>query len=199
MSRALTRREKVFMGILAVLLLVLAYYLAVWQPAQEQLIAIENAKLELRGEIDLETAKSARLKQMTRRLNDPGQEGTLPAPMAIFDNSKNVIRDLDVILSTATEYSLSFSAPEIKGDLVSRAIGVSFSAAGWEDATTVISKFYNNPYRCKIGDLTLAAEAPQDTRGGTRREGNLARGAVQVSMKVTYYELISKGRGAEAR
>ncbi len=188
MSRALSRREKALMGILAVLLIALAYYLMVYQPVEEELASIEARKLDIQSSIDVETTKSLLLARMNNELEELRKDGeTEFAPMAAYDNAQNVMNELASILSTATDYDLSFSPVVTDGSLVRRSIGMSFGCAGYANARAVLEQFYNCRYRCRIGDFAITAVLPKNADAGL--EPDLARDQVRVSMTVTFYEL----------
>lgn len=188
MSRALSRREKVLVTILALLLVGLAYYLLVWQPIAEQLDAAALRQREIESCIELERLKNVRLEQMRRQLEEVRQDGTAPlAPMPAYDNAQNVMAELAAILSGATDYDLSFSPVVKDGALVRRSVGMNFGCACYDDAKRILEQLYACRYRCAIGDFTITVQPSGNAPGAA--VSDLALGAVRVNLTVTFYEL----------
>lgn len=186
MSRALTRREKVLMTVLALLLMALAYYLLVYQPVREELASIRSGMQDMESRIALEQAKAVRLEQMREQLESLGHsEESGLTPMAEYDNAQNVMAALASVLSSAAYYDLSFSPVAADGRLVRRSIGMTFGCAGYADAREILRRLAACPYRCSIGDFSITAEPP----AAAAAEPDLTRDSVRVSLTVTFYEL----------
>lgn len=192
MSRALSRRERALAAVLAVLLVALVYYLLVYQPVQEELSSVETRQLDIAASIEVERAKTVKLEQMRGELALLEQNGAQEtAPMARFNNEQNVITELSAILAAATDYDLSFSPLVTDGGLVRRSIGMSFGCADYADARDILEQLYSCRYRCQIGDFSLSARTSAAAGGGGQAR-DLTLNPVQVSLTVTFYEMIEE-------
>ena len=188
MSRALSRREKLLVAVLALLVVALAYYLLVYQPVLEQVASAQLKQRETQSSMELERLKTVRLEQMRRQLEELRQDGVQTlAPMARYDNAQNVMAELAVILSAASDYDLSFSPVVIDGALVRRSIGMNFGCAGYADARAILEQLYACRYRCAIGDFTVTAQTPAGETAES--QSALSLSPVRVNLTVTFYEL----------
>ena len=124
MTRRLTKREKVMIAVLALLLMFMVYNQVVYKPVNAQLSSLEKTTLDVESSLQVETVKNTRLQLMkTQMANLAKTPNTTLTPMPTYDNSANVMKELSTILSLASEYDLSFSPLKEDGTLVRRTIG----------------------------------------------------------------------------
>lgn len=184
MNREMTKREKVLLLILAVILLGLVYNLLVFQPVKTSLASAADQSQELQDEIQTEAARGAHLAQMRDKLqelkkNETAGEISIPE----YDNIQDLVTELNRVLAAASDYDLNFTPPKTddKG-LVRRVIGMTFTCGRYADARSILSELYSCRYRCQIGDLQLKSENSESV-------SDLSSGPVQVSLTVTFYEM----------
>lgn len=178
MTRDMSRREKVLLLVLVLMLLAFAYYLTVQKPVRQELDTITEQTLDVETKLQVEQLRAARTAQMRKELEEMERSGgNSPVPIPTFDNLQNVMVELNGILAAADNYDLNFSSPVMDGSLVRRAIGMSFTCGSYADARAILDHLYACRYRCRIGDLSLSG----DLSGS---EG------VQVSLTATFYEIM---------
>ena len=63
---------------------------------------------------------------MKAELEALGEDGTLPV-VAVYDNIRNELNELNALMGGATTYNLSFAQPTVEDKLVRREVTVSFT------------------------------------------------------------------------
>ena len=89
-----------------------------------------------------------------------------------------VLNQLYGILGRTTDYSLSFTDPEVQEDgTVRRNISMSFHCDSYTDAKDVIGDLTDSQWRCLVSNLSI-----------TCSEGDMMAYGVDVSATITFFE-----------
>lgn len=155
LSRDFTRGEKVLILILALILIVLAYYLFVYKPVSE---GIEEANVEsenLRAELSVSQAKVARLEKMQDEIDDIMADENI-SEMPSYNNKKAVNALLSDILGSMT-YSATLANMTRNGDQIRRIVQLQFTAPSYADMEEVLSRLSKSPYRCLIENVSCTS------------------------------------------
>lgn len=177
MSRSFTKREKILLLVMAVLLLGLVYYQFVIREAAD---AVERYDVkELESELLIEQAKAQSKAQMLAEI----EKGTTDVNgiVASYNNIKNEIRELNDILSGTSGYNISFEQAVRSGDTARRDITITYEASNYKKARSVMKSLKNCKYRCMIKDVSFTSQSEGSS-------GLRSGGKVSVSLKVTFYE-----------
>lgn len=187
LTRQFTRRERVLLVILAVLLLFAVYFLTVHIPVTE---ALEQAQMEsesLSTDIMVLEAKQARMEQMQRELDILLAQPNV-AEIPSYDNLDRVMDYLNTVLSTTEEYSLSFQGLQQPEDsiIIYREMQMTYVSPSYQAAREVMEQLQNCPYRCQLSGLTMV---PSTRDGQTLNpDAVLTNGPVLVHLVVTFFE-----------
>lgn len=189
LSKQFTRREKVLLVILALLLLFALYYLAVHRPVTEALDRIQAESETVSMELTVLEAKQQRMEQMRKELDEILSQPNV-SEIPKYDNLQRVMDFLNTVLSSATEYTLSFQGLQQPqdGGILRRAMQMTFISPSYDGARSMIEQLQNCPYRCQLSDFSIA---PVSAGGQSRDAASLLDGPVQVSVTVTFYENVS--------
>ncbi len=188
LSRDFTTREKVLIVILAAILIVLAYYWLVDSPVRNGIAEADAKKQSAETELIAVNAKIGQLQRMQAELDALGPEGR-GAYMASYNNSAAEYAALNDILGGTEEYAITFSELTRQGDLVRRAFSIQFTTTGYPAAKRIITDLENSEYRCRIGDLSCAAEQAYDRETDLRNWS----GRIMVNATATFYETMVGG------
>lgn len=188
LSRDFTTREKVLIVILAAILIVLAYYWLVDVPVRDGVTEAEAKRDAAMTEMTAVDAKIGELQRMQAELDELGPEGR-GAYMASYNNSAAEYAALNDILMGTDEYLITFADLTREGDLVRREFSIQFTTTGYEAAKRIITELENSEYRCRIGDLSCAAEQSYDTESDLRNWS----GSIIVNATATFYETMVGG------
>ena len=186
LSKQFTRREKVLLVILALLLLFAFYFLGVHRPVTTSLVRIQEESETVATELTVLEAKEQRMIQMQQELDEILSQPNV-AEIPTYDNLQQVMDFLNTVLSSASEYSLSFQSlqqPE-SGSILRRSMQMTFISPSYDGARSMIGQLQNCPYRCQLSDFSMT---PASVDGQSQDAAALLDGPVQVSVTVTFYE-----------
>ena len=153
--KAFTKREKVLLVILMVILLSAVYYFTVVRPSVERIVTANEQAAALQDEITLEMAKMKKIKDMQGKIAEATKADGFKTTIPKYDNLENVMKQLDVFLSSATEYKLSFSATTEESGLLYRPIAVEFDCVNYGAARSIIDKIYESPFKSIIDSISV--------------------------------------------
>lgn len=176
-NRSFSTRETVLIMILALLLIVAFYYFLVVKNVADTMAANDAQLAEINMNVAVQESLAADRARMKAELEQLGDNETLPE-VAVYDNIRNELNELNGLLGSATSYDLSFSQPTLDNQLVRRTVAVSFTVPDYASALDVVRKLENGTYRCQITDFTMTGDMLAD--GSVR--------SVNATLNVTYLE-----------
>lgn len=182
LGRELTRREKLLILLLALILVGLAYYQFVDRPVREALTNAHAERDSLSAELTTVQAKLKVMRRMRDELEDITAGGTV-SEMKSYNNSKAEIALLNDILRDTPEYSIAFANVTRNGDQIRRNFTLQFTADEYDKVGAVVKQLTDSPYRCLIGDLKLTAS----------RGLYLQTGTVTARATATFFETMVGG------
>lgn len=177
LNRSFSTRETVLILILAVLLIVAFYYFLVVKNVSDTVAANNEQLAGIEMNIGVQESLAADRARMKAELDELGDDETLPE-VAIYDNIRNELNELNTLLGSATTYNLSFGQPTVEGQLVRRTVTVSFTTPSYASALEMVRQLENGTYRCQITDFTMTGELLAD--------GSVSN--VNATLSVTYLE-----------
>ena len=181
LKREFTKREKVLILVLAILLLLTGYYKFVNQPTADRIATAQNACYDIESETTIESAKAQRLSAMRDAIEKyESATGGISSVVPAYDNIDNVMIQLDSILGAASDYSLTFRDVVFGDDAVTRPVDMTFTCGSYDTARDIIEKLDGCMYRCALNDITVAV----DGKSGV----DITNGGVAVSLTATFYE-----------
>ena len=182
LSRDFTMRESVLIGLLALILVVLCYYQFVDKPVRTAINSANAEKVSIQTELDAVRAKVEVVNSMRNELEGIDASGK-KSRMESYNNSKSELALLNDILSTATDYTISFAEVTRDGDQIRRGFSLQFVAPDYSTVEKILEELAKSPYRCLVGDITCAGS----TRGGGGTQ-------VNVSASATFFETMVGGK-----
>ena len=171
MKMGMTIREKVLLVVLAILILVLAYYYALYLPVQNEIARCEEEYLTIDESILLAEAKTTKLNKMKTELESiKAGEGVDVKPLPAYDNRQQMMIQLSTILSKTENYNITYGNDMVDGVTVNRAVKLDYTCESYEDAKQILEEIYEGEYPCVFGNLFLS------------------NGGRSVSVDITYFE-----------
>lgn len=175
MKRRLTVRELVLLALLGIILLVSGYVMLYYMPKTQELAALEEERELCLAQIDVVEVRLNEKRRMEEELAALFAEGE-PRELAPYDNLQQVMFELNGVLSSAEEYSLSFGTVDAEQTpVIRRRISLSFTAPDYGSARQILQQLHDGAYRCMLDDLRLTL-APNN-------------GAVTVSGSIVFFEM----------
>lgn len=176
------------LGILALLLVVAVYFLAVHRPVTEALNRIRTESETISTDLTVLEVKQQRMDQMRAELEEILSQPNV-AEIPTYDNLQQMVDFLSTVLSSASDYTLSFQSLQqpTDGNIIRRAVQMAFVSSSYEEARRMIGQLQNCPYRCQLSNFSIAPA----TAGAGSSALSLLDGPVQVSVSVIFYEKLS--------
>lgn len=180
MTREFTKREKALLLILVCILLGAVYYFLVALPSMNRISAAQEQTALLQDEMMVETARLKQIQEMQQKIEDASLRNGFKTEIPAYDNLENVMKQLDTILSSTTDYALAFSPITEEGSLVYRPIEVQFHCANYGVARGIIDKIYTSPFKSMIDTLSVDNVEYNDA--------DIANSPVEITMTVIFIE-----------
>lgn len=180
MTPTLTERTKVLLILLIALLLAVCYYYAVQIPVSDRIQTAQEAGASALDEITIDTLKAEKMKKMQDVIDSAAQNSSSKAEIPVYDNLEQVMIQLDSILKTTIDYSLTFDQLTINDHLVYRPIKMSFTCAGYSAAKAILESLNNCPYRCTLDDISVSTVSSSDS--------DLLSSDITVNLMITFIE-----------
>ncbi len=175
MKRQLTARELILLGMLLVLVLVGGYVMLYYMPMTAELDRLEQEKLSCEDQLAVAQIQVEDKRRMERELEEIFAANPNPLSIAPYDNLQPVMFELNGILQSTPEYSLSFGTVNTEETIVRRQILLSYTSGSYEAAKRVLQQLHDSAYRCMLDNVSISI--------GERDEGN-----VSVSASLVFFE-----------
>ncbi len=177
MKRQLSAREIILLGLLLVLALVGGYLLLYYMPMTNEQERMENQAVLCEEQLQAAQIRLEDKRRMERELEEIFAADPDPLGIAPYDNLQPVMFELNAILQSTQEYSLSFGTVDTEQSIVRRRISLSFTSGSYEQAKAVLQQLHDSAYRCMLDDLRLSLDNGQ-------------RGDVTVNGSIVFFEYI---------
>lgn len=204
LTRSFTRREKILLLILAVMVLIGLYVLLVHNPVKSQLAELTVEKEELELELQVATARQEQYRKMKAELDEifaqPRDQITVMPP---YDNIEALTVQLNEIFM-GLEPNLQFQEPRRENEeerVITRPIQFTFEAPSYEAARDIVRKLTHTGNRSLMDSLSIAPAQTQDRNYDlaahlagqldlTEGQGiGIQYGPQKVSGTINFYEL----------
>ncbi len=191
LMRSFSRREKVMLIILALVLVVGLYVLLVQRPVEAKVdeLALEKEELELKQQV-----AEIRLGQYNKMKNELDEIFAMPKDqltvMPPYDNIETLMVQFNAIFM-GLEPKLSFPAVQFKEGVATRPIQFEFVAPSYDQARAILTRLTRTGYRSLLDGLSIRPEgADSVTRDGFLQiNRSIREGNVSVQGTIYFYEL----------
>lgn len=191
-----SKREKVMLVVLACILVIVAWYLLVFQNVNNQISSLNSQIATVQDQTTLDSAKLAQMNTMQKVIDENKAKGVKAVSLPTYDNVQALMAALNTTLSSTNNYSLTFdNLDRSDSKLVKRGVTMTFGCNSYADAKTIIIAIKQGAYPCTIDSVSMT----DNTAKTSSFYSNVASGSSSaastsscgVSMHVTYYEKTS--------
>ena len=147
-----SRKEKLMIFVLAILLIGLIYYRFVHISVNNAIISADNEAQALQTELDLANARLNRIKGAKDKM------GTGMQRMESYNGSKTETAFLNTVLAAATDYSVTFDDVTREGNQIRRNFHLKYTAANYDAAMSIMKDLTTGEYRCLVGDMKCSID-----------------------------------------
>lgn len=177
MRSKITKREKVLLAILILLIIGSMYYLLFYTPMQEKIAAYETEFAELDDAVILYEAKAMQMKKMQQELETLKMEALTTdgiKEMPAYDNSRKLMESLNFILDAALEYSVTFNSTETSEQIVRREVTLNYKCKNYKQAKKILEQIHEDRYPSIIKDVRMECDTEDES--------------VSMMVTLTYFE-----------
>ena len=179
MNRELTRREKILLLVLIVVVLVAGYCKLILIPINDQISSYRLNMEAEQTELDANQGKMAQMQKMQKAIEEikaAGEKRTIPQ----YDNSGKLMIELHEIMSDTLDYSLDCSAGTVQQDYIMlRPIVMTFRTSTYAQARQIVDRLCSSENISQISDMNM----------NTYTEGRNS-GTVETTLVITYFEIM---------
>lgn len=193
LSYTFSKREKVLLLILALILLGLLWFMLVWQGTANEKMRIDAEIAETEAQTLVATNKVAKLATMQEAIDAQKKAGAKPASLPEYDNTTALMAQLNTILATTKDYKLSFDDLDFSSEgVVARGVTITFGCESIEAGRAVMTQLESGPFACTIDSASISSTNSTDNRTGNARVGvNTVRNVdspYAVGLHAIFYE-----------
>lgn len=175
MKRQLSARELILLGMLLVLALVGGYIMLFYMPMTSELERLEQEQVSCEEQLAVAQVQVEDKRRMERELEEIFAADPDPLSIAPYDNLQPVMFELNGVLESTPEYSLSFGTVDTEEPIVRRRIQLTYTSGSYELAKQVLQRLHDSAYRCMLDDVSISI--------GERDEGG-----VSVNASLVFFE-----------
>lgn len=175
MKRQLSARELILLGMLLVLALVGGYIMLFYMPMTSELERLEQEQVSCEEQLQVAQIQLEDKQRMERELEEIFAADPEPLSIAPYDNLQPVMFELNGVLESTPEYSLSFGTVDTEEPIVRRRIQLTYTSGSYESAKQVLQRLHDSAYRCMLDDVSISI--------GERDEGG-----VSVNASLVFFE-----------
>lgn len=181
LTYSFSRREKAMILALVIVLVIIAWFVLVYQRTANEIIRIDSEIATVQSEETLAQSRIAKMNTMQAVIDKYKEAGIEPNVMPQFDNMTPLMAELNGIMAATSKYSLSFEGlnTQTSPDYVLRPLRIDFSCDSYDTAENIISALANGAFPCSIDSVSISNNA---ARGG----------GASASVHVTFYEKVAK-------
>ncbi len=128
-------RERI---LLVILLLIVVYYFGVQLPVSKIQTKRQAELTTVQSELDIANAKLYELVNMKKEIKKY-ESGEVKVKTPNYDNTNEIILEMNAIFGGADNYTISFGEEEVEGKIVRRPIMLQFSADDYSEAVSRIN------------------------------------------------------------
>lgn len=172
MNYAFSKREKVMLVILSVIVLGLCYFKFILEPINNKIDSYAGMTEEDMLGITENTAVIQKIRKMQEAIDEAKADGNYE-PIPSYDNSKELLNELYATLEGTIDYQLSFENIGADDYVILRPISMTFKSADYESAREIINRLHDSANLNQISDVIISAD----------------EGFYSVSLRVTYFEV----------
>ena len=187
-------REKVLLVILALIVVGLAWYQFVFVNVQNQISEIQSQTADAEDTVAVDQAKLVEMNKMQTAIKQYEAEGLKKTAMPSFDNTQNVMNQLNAILASTSNYALTFDDLDTTTEtgVVRRGVTLTFGCASYADAKAVLVNLSQGAYPCEIDSVSMVDNTANTTTQsgivGSGSSTNASTSAFAVTAHVIFFE-----------
>lgn len=193
LTYSLSRREKALLLVLAIVLLVIVWFVFVFQRTTNEVASLESKIAAVDSEKATLSTQVDRMHAMQATIEKYKAQGVAATPVPTFDNMTALMGELNGIMAQTTSYTLSFDDldTETSSEYILRGVTANYSCESFSDAEDVVSALAKGTFPCSIDSVSITDSSAGQS---SRLTGAAGSGVVTAKVHITFFEKAPTGR-----
>lgn len=161
LSYTFSKREKVLLLALALMVVGVAWFVLVYQGTANRATELDSRIAETTMEVSAAKAKVAQVEVMKREIENRKEAGAQPTTVPDFDNVTSLMAELNRVLGAASSYSISFDPLDMSSSsgYALRGIEITFDTSSFAQAESIVESLVFGSYSCSVDSLDVNTAA----------------------------------------
>ncbi len=185
MTNKMSSRDKIMMGILALVVVAALWYMLFFTPTKSRIEELRGAEGQGGGLIQATTDENAGvvedinvlkgwMEDLGLSLDDDDETVTDFTKIADYNNLVQLTDEVNQILGVTDTFSLNFTTPSRGENCWRRDIAVTFKANSREDAYNVLRQFNEMEHGCLLNNITFSVSQGENNQESASVSTNIA-------------------------
>ncbi len=186
-SYKLSKREKVLLIILAIVVVAIAWFMLVFQGTTNDIARLESEIASTDASIDVATSRVTQMEAMEEAIAEHKAEGSESTAIPNYDNLQPLMAELNTIMSATSTYTLTFDEVDRNSspDFVYRGVRINFSCGSFAAAEAVIKALATGTFPCAIDSISIVDNG---ARNSASLRSDSTASSVSAYAHVTFFE-----------
>lgn len=187
----LSRREKTLVLILAIILVVVAWFVFVYQRTANEVVSLDSEIASTQTQITAAQTRAAQVREMKEVVEQRKAEGVKPVEMPAYDNMQPLMAELNTVLLGTSKSTLKFDELNTENSgYVARGVRIDYETDSYAAAESVVKALAGGKYPCHIDSFSIEDKS---TQSSSNTSGRTQSGApVKAVVHVTFFESVKK-------
>ena len=185
-----TRREKALLLVLALMVLLIVWFVFVYQGTTNEITRIEGEIGDTKMMVEADQTRVNQLSNMRATVEQRKAEGAVPKSMPEYDNIRLVMAELNNTMAKAKTYTLTFDDLVFEETHVVRGVRVDYTSNNYKGAEAIVRALAEGAYPCRIDSVTMDTSAKVRSAVSDR---TVVSKEMKTSAHVTFFEKYPEG------
>ena len=187
--KKLSKREKILLAVLVVVILVVCWYKFIYEPTNNQIEKFDRDLATEQTELIALLPKIKQKNEMQKAVEEIKASGSVEK-IPVYDNSKELMVALNRVMSTAKSYSVNFGEADRDGYIFIHKLLINFTTDGYKQARQIIDRLTTETFVNQISDISFSNAVR--TRNVVNAKGETAERKTEetsVTLTITFFEI----------
>lgn len=175
MIKGMTNREKILLGALAAIAVLLLWYKLLYEPVSNRITEIHAAYEEESTQYAAQLPLLKKKRDMEKKLETLRKDSSVQR-VPMYDNSKALMASLNVVTEGSSECKMEFGEPDADENIVIHTVDLRCTIASYEQFRALVDRISHETFANQISDLMYDG----------------AHGNPSARMKISFFEIKDK-------
>ena len=187
--KKLSKREKILLAVLAVIIVVVCWYKFIYEPVNNQIAQLNSDQNAEQTDLLVLIPKIKQKNEMQAAVDEIKASGSVEK-IPVYDNSKELMVALNKVMSTANSYTIDFGEADRDGYIFIHKLLITFTTDGYRQARQIIDRLTTETFVNQISDVKVTNDVK--TQNVVNAKGETVAKTIEetkVSLTITFFEI----------